>query len=179
MWVRQCDLDATSDAPPPIPARIASNEEFIPPPPSSQQLEYAARLEAISEEAAQRQGLSRRDFLRTGSGMAAALLALNQVFGDVYEVSAEEVADQQAFKEKWPKEQFIFDVQTHHVDVGRKWYDDTPDGRRAVRFFQMLRPCSGSLEKSLELLNRAHYVKEVFGDSDTVMAIISGVPSRE
>jgi predicted TIM-barrel fold metal-dependent hydrolase len=31
----------------------------------------------------------------------------------------------------------------------------------------------------LDLLNRAHYVKEVFGDSDTVMAVISGVPSRE
>src|SRR5262245_39212850 len=43
----------------------------------------------------------------------------------------------------------------------------------------MLRPFAGSLEKSLELLNRAHYVKEVFGDSDTVMAVISGVPSRE
>jgi predicted TIM-barrel fold metal-dependent hydrolase len=38
---------------------------------------------------------------------------------------------------------------------------------------------AGSTEKSLELLNRAHYVKEVFGDSDTVMAVISGVPSRE
>src|SRR5947209_2607266 len=179
MWVRQCDLDAHAEAPSPIPTRIASNEEFLPPPQSPRQKQFEARLETISAEAAQRQGLSRRDFLRTGSGTAAALLALNQVFGDVYEVSAEEVADQQAFKEKWPKEQFIFDVQTHHVDVGRKWYDDTPDGRRAVRFFQMLRPFSGSLEKSLELLNRAHYVKEVFGDSDTVMAVISGVPSRE
>jgi predicted TIM-barrel fold metal-dependent hydrolase len=28
------------------------------------------------------------------------------------------------------------------------------------------------------MLNRAHYVKELFGDSDTVMAIISGVPTR-
>src|SRR5262249_11548480 len=156
MWVRQCDLDATNDAPPPIPTRIASNEEFIPPPPSPQQLEYAARLEAISADAARRQGLSRRDFLRTGSGMAAALLALNQVFGDVYEVSAEEVADQQAFKEKWPKEQFIFDVQTHHVDISRKWYDDTPAGRGMLAFFRMLRPLAGSAEKSLELLNRAH-----------------------
>ena len=32
---------------------------------------------------------------------------------------------------------------------------------------------------AVELLNRAHYVKEVFGDSDTVMSIISGVPSRD
>ncbi|HXG09765.1 MAG TPA: amidohydrolase family protein [Gemmataceae bacterium] len=179
MWVRQCDLDAQNEAPPPIPARIASNEEFIPPPPSPQQKEYEARLKEISERAARRQGLSRRDFLRSGSGMAAALLALNQTFGDCYEVSAEEVEDPKAFEEKWPKDQFIFDVQTHHVDISRKWYDDTPEGKRVLQFFRLLRPLAGSTEKSLELLNRAHYVKEVFGDSDTVMAIISGVPSRE
>ena len=29
------------------------------------------------------------------------------------------------------------------------------------------------------MLNRANYVKEVFGDSDTVMAVISGVPTRD
>src|SRR5687767_10839807 len=111
--------------------------------------------------------------------MAAALVALNQVFGNCYEVSADEVKDPKAFEEKWPKDQFIFDVQTHHVDISRKWYDDTPQGRATVRFFQSLRPFAGSLESSLDLLNRAHYVKEVFGDSDTVMSIISGVPSRE
>jgi len=178
MWVRQCDLDARAEAPSPIPTRIASNEEFIPPPQTPQQREFEARLTALSDEAARRQGVSRRDFLRTGSGMAAALWALNQVFGDVYEVSAEEVADPKAFEEKWPKGQFIFDVQTHHVDVAKKWYTETPDGRAMLSFFRMLRPFAGSAEKSLELLNRAHYVKEVFGDSDTVMAIISGVPTR-
>src|SRR3954468_23134463 len=179
MWVRQCELDSQTDAPPPIPARIASNEEFIPPPQTPQQKEYEARVQDISEHAAKRQGLTRRDYLRTGSGMAAALLALNQTFGECYAVETAEAEDQKAFEEKWPKDQFIFDVQTHHVDVAKKWYDDTPEGRRTVRFFQMLRPFAGSLEKSLEQLNRAHYVKEVFGDSDTVMAIISGVPSRD
>ena len=43
----------------------------------------------------------------------------------------------------------------------------------------MLRPDAKSDEQAMELLNRAHYVKEVFGDSDTVMAVISGVPSRD
>jgi predicted TIM-barrel fold metal-dependent hydrolase len=178
MWVRQCDLDATAEAPSPIPTRIASNEEFIPPPQSPQQVEFEARLEDISEAAARAQGVSRRDFLRTGSGMAAALFALNQVFGDCYEVSADEVADPKAFEEKWPKGQFVFDVQTHHVDVSRKWYDDTPDGRKVLAFFRLLRPAL-KVEDTLDQLNRAHYVKEVFGDSDTVMAIISGVPTRQ
>jgi predicted TIM-barrel fold metal-dependent hydrolase len=179
MWIRQCDLDADTDTPFPIPARIASNEEFIPPEQSPQQKEYEARLNELSERAAKRQGMARRDFLRTGSGIAAALYALNQVFGDIYDVSAAEIEDQKAFEEKWPKEQFIFDVQTHHVDVAKKWYDDTPQGKATLRFFQMMRPFADTPEKSLELLNRAHYVKEVFGDSDTVMAIISGVPTRE
>jgi predicted TIM-barrel fold metal-dependent hydrolase len=179
MWVRQCDLDAQLEAPAPIPTRIASNEEFIPPPQSPQQIEYEARLTEISARAAQRQGMDRRSFLRSGSGMAAALLALNQVFGECYDVAAAEVEDQKAFAEKWPKDQFIFDVQTHHVDISKKWYETTRDGKAAMSFFTMLRPGAKSTDHALELLNRAHYVKEVFGDSDTVMAVISGVPSRD
>src|SRR4029079_6141491 len=46
-------------------------------------------------------------------------------------------------------------------------------------FLRLFRPLAGSVQRSMEALNRAHYVKEVFGDSDTVMAIISGVPTRE
>ncbi len=179
MWVRKCDLDEELESPSPIPTRIASNEEFIPPPQSPQQKEVEARLLAISEQAAKRQGMSRRKFLGTGSGMAAALLAFNQVFGDCYAVDAAEVDDQKAFEEKWPKDQFIFDVQTHHVDVSKKWYESTPSGKAVISFFTQLRPEAKSLDQALDLLNRAHYVKEIFGDSDTVMAIISGVPSRE
>src|SRR6202790_4678400 len=139
MWVRQCDLDAQNEAPSPIPTRIASNEEFIPPPQTPQQRQFEARLTEISERAAKKQGLSRRAFLRTGSGMAAALVALNDVFGPCYKVDAAEVDDPKAFEEKWPKEQFIFDVQTHHVDVSRKWYEGTEDGKATANFIKMLR----------------------------------------
>ena len=100
MWVRQCDFDGETDFLPPIPARIASNEEFVPPPQSAEQKEYEDRLARISEETARRQGRSRREFLRSGSGMAAALLALNQVFGDCYEVDAEEVEDPEGVRGK-------------------------------------------------------------------------------
>jgi predicted TIM-barrel fold metal-dependent hydrolase len=177
MWIRQCDLDARAEAPSPIPTRIASNEEFIPPPQSAAQKEVEGRLADLSERAARRQGLSRRDFLRTGSGMAAALLALNEVFGRCYDVSAAEAADPKAFEEKWPKDQFIFDIQTHHVDVARKWYEGTEDGKAVLAFFRLLRRAKSD-DEVLEQLNRAHYVKEVFGDSDTTLAVISGVPTR-
>src|ERR1051325_1149633 len=176
MWKRDCDLDTD---PLPIPSRIASNEEFIPPEQSPQQSEYEVRLCALADAAAQGQGLSRRDFLRTGSGLAAAMFALNQVFGNCYDVSAAEVQNQDAFNERWPKEQFIFDVQTHHVDVSRRWYEESDEGRRVASFLRLFRPLAGSTRASMEALNRAHYVKEMFGDSDTVMAIISGVPTRD
>jgi len=181
MWVRQCDLDAQAEAVPPIPTRIASNEEFIPPPQTPEQKEYEARVQALAEREAKRRGINRRDFFRTGSGMAAALLALNEVFGPCYQVSAEAVKEAGAFEEKWPKDQFIFDIQTHHVDVSKKWYDDTPQGKATLQFFRLMRPKAlfGTAEQSLELLNRAHYVKEIFGDSDTTMAVISGVPTRD
>ncbi len=55
----------------------------------------------------------------------------------------------------------------------------TPDGKAVRTFFSMLRPGAESADEALEQLNRAHYVKEVFGDSDTTMAIISGVPTRD
>src|SRR5262249_8999941 len=177
MWVRQCDLDAGAEAPP-IPTRICSNEEFIPPPQSAQQKAVEERLRAISERNARRLGLDRRRFLRSGPGMAAALLAFNEVFGDWYEVSAAEAEDPKAFEERWPKDQFIFDIQTHHVDVSRKWYDDTEDGKRVANFFRLLRR-GKTLEDTLDQLNRVPYVKELFGASDTVMAVISGVPSRD
>jgi uncharacterized protein len=179
MWVRQCDLDAESDNLPPIPSRIASNEEFVPPPQSPQQCEYESRLAELANRSSHRQGRTRREFLRSGSGMAAALFALNGVYGPCFDVSAADVDDPVAFEERWPKDQFIFDVQTHHVDVSRDWYEKTQTGQGVKSFFERLRPEAKTRAQAMELLNRAHYVKEVFGDSDTVMAIISGVPSRD
>src|SRR5437867_10349191 len=111
MWIRRCEVDAQLEAPLPVPTQIASNEEFIPPPQSEQQKEVEFRTLEIAERQAKRHGMSRRDFLRTGSGMAAGIMALNLVFGDAYDVKAEEIADLEAPQERWPKDQFIFDVQ--------------------------------------------------------------------
>jgi predicted TIM-barrel fold metal-dependent hydrolase len=176
MWIRQCDLDAVTDTRCPIPTRIASNEEFIPPPQSAQQLAVEERVKDLSAHNARKLGMDRRQFLRTPAGMATALLAMNQVFGECFDVSAAEAADPKAFEEKWPKDQFIFDIQTHHVDVAKKWYE-SEDGKPVANFFRLLRR-GKNLEDTLDQLNRVHYVKELFGDSDTVMAVISGVPSR-
>ncbi len=179
MWIRRCEIDAKIETPFPVPTQVVSNEEFIPPPQSDAQLEVEARTLELVEQPARKQGLSRRDFLRTGSGKAAGLMAMNMVFGNCYEVEAAELTDQAAHQEKWPKDQFIFDVQTHHVDVEGHWYQNTQDGLAALNFFKMLRPGFDAKDPKelVTLFNLDHYVKEIFFDSDTVMAVISGVPT--
>ena len=48
-WIRQCELDAGQEELPPIPTRISSNEEFIPPPQSAEQRQVELRLWAIAD----------------------------------------------------------------------------------------------------------------------------------
>ena len=179
MWIRKCDLDDAAPERLPISSCVVSNEEFVPPPQTPEQKAYEARCLELAGQGAKKVGIDRRRFLRTSGGMAAALLALNDVYGHSYDVVPEEMVDEKAFEEKWPKDQFIFDVQTHHVDIAKKWYENTGEGRSIRNFFLLLRPQAKSMADAVELLNRAHYVKEIFGDSQTLLAIISGVPSRE
>ncbi len=178
-WIRKCYLDDQSDMRSPIPTRIVSNEEFIPPAQSLKEREVEHRLRDLADKNAKKLGLSRRRFLQSSAGMAAAMLCFNEVFGKTYEVDAIEALDPAAFDEKWPKNEFIFDNQTHHVDVEPDWYKNSEDGRLAAGFLSRLRPGFTDMAVAIQALNRAHYAKELFFDSDTVMAIISGVPSSE
>lgn len=179
MWKRKCYVDAESDIQSPIPNRIVSNEEFIPPEQTAQEREAEHRFREMAERNAKRLGLSRRRFLQTSCGMAAAMICFNEVFGKTYEVAPIEALEPAAFDEHWPKNEFIFDNQTHHVDVEPDWYKNSEDGRLAAGFLSRLRPGFNDISKAVSELNRAHYAKELFFDSDTVMAIISGVPSSE
>ncbi len=180
MWVRQCDLDAEADFLPPIPSRIASNEEFVPPPQSAEQKEYEVRLAEISERAAQAAGPlpprlppQRQRHGRRAPGPQPGLRRLLRGRGRGGRRS-EGVRGALA---QGP-------VRLRRPDAPRRrrrasGTTTRRHGRGIKSFFRMLRPEAKSDEHAMELLNRAHYVKEVFGDSDTVMAVISGVPSRD
>ena len=72
--------------PTPIPTQIVSNEEFLP----IRQTVEQARVERVTGElvkkAAGRLGVTRREFLKTTGGMAAALLAMNDAFGPFFDI---------------------------------------------------------------------------------------------
>ena len=68
----------------PVPTQIVSNGEFNPLPQTAQQRRVEERVKEIADAIAPRLGLDRRQFLRTGCGMAAAFLAMNDVFGSLF-----------------------------------------------------------------------------------------------
>src|SRR6202051_5277562 len=82
----------TSSFPSPVPTQIVSSDEFAPVPQSPRQREVEARLIDLSDRLARRQGLSRRRFFQTAAGMAASFVALNQVFGHLFDVNEAEAA---------------------------------------------------------------------------------------
>jgi hypothetical protein len=78
----------TASAATPIPTQIVSNGEYLPPPQSEAQKRVERRIFELAEQNGERLGLSRRQFLQTGCGMAAAFLAMNEVYGsDVFQVA--------------------------------------------------------------------------------------------
>lgn len=165
----------------PLPTRIVASDEFAPPPQSRAQREVEAHIRELAAVIAPRQGLSRRRFLASGCGMAAAFLAMNAVHGPWFEVAAAEAEDSDASAARATAlaDQFIFDDHTHFLRA-----DAGPDS--PLRRFVNIREAFARSGKNPDLevgsqtyddLMYETYVKEVFFDSDTKVAVLSGAPA--
>src|SRR5262245_20028445 len=102
----------TAAAATPIPTQIVSNGEYLPPRQSETQKRVEERINALADENGQRLGLSRRQFLQTSCGMAAAFLAMNEVYGNVFAVTPAEAREPEMMLARAQSlaGQFIFDV---------------------------------------------------------------------
>ena len=80
----------------PVPTQVISSGECYPPPQTQQQAQVESLIQEEADRYASRQGISRRTYLRSSSGMAAAFLVMNQVHGEVYNVNTDEAEDQEA-----------------------------------------------------------------------------------
>ena len=159
----------------PIPTQMVSNGEFNPLPQTPEQARVEARIKDIADELAPRQGLDRRRFLGSAAGMAAAFLAMNDVFGRVFEVSRAEAAepDRAAERAERLKGQFIFDDQTHFVHDGFQQEGLLGLGLFAAENWNKdLKP----EQLTLAFYKFESYVREIFLNSDTKVALLSGAP---
>ena len=71
----------------PIPTQIVSSDEFYPDPQNERQREVEARLLAMADELGGKQGLNRRRFFQSAAGMAASFVAMNEVYGPLFDVT--------------------------------------------------------------------------------------------
>ena len=174
-WIEKWVLDDYLHRHLPIPTQVVSNEEYYPLPQTPQQKAVEHHLIAMADANARRLALDRRRFLRTACGMATAFAAMNKVFGDYFRVEAAEMLEPAAAAET-KIDYFIFDVQTHHVRSDRPLplLDLLFNFRRAAR---PMNPALRNTEPKSEDFYLANYVKEIFLDSDTDVAALSGVPS--
>ena len=114
----------------PVPTRMVSNGEYMPHPQTDQQKHVEYRIKELADEAARRLGTSRRQFLAGTGGMAAALLAMNEVYGRrFFNVSPVEMYETAAYQERgMPRDVFVFDDQTHIVRTST----NSPESLRAL-----------------------------------------------
>lgn len=163
----------------PIPTRIVSNGEFTPLEQTPAQRRVELRLAALADTLARPRGLSRREFLKTASGLATAFLAMNAEHGDLFAVSRAEAADPEAAQERARTlaGQFIFDDQVHFVrdDYTNPLPFDL--GRFAAKHWNPAMLESAGME--LSRFKFENFLKEIYLDSDTKIALLSGAPADD
>ena len=162
----------------PIPTQVISNEEFPPIPKTMQQEHVDHVVDALSQRLASRLGMDRRTFLKTTGGMAVAFLAMNQVFGQFFDVLAVEAADSEAFHARRGGDFFIFDVQTHYVSstfTDPRWRQGLLSLRRRARDMGV-NPQLAKDSGTIADLSWENFIKEVFLDSETSIGLISTPP---
>src|SRR3989304_9814963 len=84
-----------------------------------------------------------------------------------------EDAEPEAVCEKLTGDEFILDVQPHHVNPEGPWVENNPG---LAVFLGLLRPDCGEAER-LNCLSLYYYTKDIFLESDTTMAVLSDLPT--
>lgn len=174
----------------PVDILPASNNESYPRLPNANELKIMQLAEEKTEEVRRRTGMSRRSFVRTGLAMAIGFWAVDQIAGGKYgryalggplgnDPTAPDLCNM-----KYPNVQlnnlpgeFIFDVQSHHVESDGIWRAALPVHWAVIAIlFGQVSNKGGELDPTMNV-SRPHYIKELFLDSATTMTVLSPVPA--
>jgi hypothetical protein len=164
----------------PIKIDPTSNGEFRPIPLTA----TMTRANALAAERltanARRIGIGRRTFLQSLCGAATTLLTLNQAFaargntGGSFRLPEEAAFETAAAEHALAGEEFIFDVQTHMVDPAGKWRANA--GQYWERVLARFPQGSCGDADPVDCFSAEQFIKHVFLDSDTDLAVLSFVP---
>ncbi|HEX8065230.1 MAG TPA: hypothetical protein VF520_01755 [Thermoleophilaceae bacterium] len=191
----------------PVDVMPCSNDEYFPPPPTREQIEIMRLADRETERIRRRFNMSRRRFVRTAAATAIGFWAIDAVrmgrfgnYGFAHNTATTDACDLEWDGKKGAESlnnlpgEFIFDVQSHHVDPDGMWRVTNP----AIHaFFAAVWPQSsaalgdqpgvredGSVRGGgagevdpIQNLSRYHYMKELFLDSATTATVLSCVPT--
>jgi hypothetical protein len=100
----------------PVPTRMISNGEYMPALQTEKQARVEQRIGELADRASRRLSLDRRTFLAGSGGMAAAFIAMNEVFGHFFDIDPVEMFEPVAYADSTtPRDMFILDDQLHMV----------------------------------------------------------------
>ncbi len=170
----------------PIKLDTTSNGEFLPRP--LERHSVLANQWAIEQVGAnaRRLGMNRRSFLTSSAGVATTLLAFNEVHaalgrtGSFYDIPKLAALDTAAADTSLAKREFIFDIQGHHVNALERWKAPNMLTATGLRFMPQAK-CDYLDPKSeyghVKCFTSQAFVKEMFLDSDTDMAVLTFTPT--
>ena len=164
----------------PIKVDPTSNGEFRPVPLSG----AVARANALAlgriGEHARRVGVARRSFLQSLCGAATTLLTLGEAFaaqgntGGSFRLPKEAAFETAAAEATLAGDEFVFDVQTHLVDPTGAWRENA--GRYWEDVLASFPHGSCGERDPVDCFAAERFIKHVFLDSDTDLAVLSFVP---
>jgi hypothetical protein len=173
-------MTSSSDPAPrslPIKLDSTSNGEFAPVPLAAAARHARTLAQQAVDDAARRLAHSRRRYLVSLLGAAATLGAFNQAFaaagrrGGSYLIPREAPFELAAAQEAIGGDEFIFDVQLHHVNPQGAWRK-----KAGPNAFKSMPNSNCGQADHVECFSSGALLKDVFLDSDTAMGVLSHVP---
>jgi uncharacterized protein len=162
----------------PIKLDSTSNGEFEPVPLDAVALYARERALAAMADGQRRLAASRRAYLTSLLGAAATLSAFNEAFaaggqrGGFYTLPKESPFELAAAQSVLASDDFIFDVQLHHVNPKGAWRQRAG----ANTFLRGMPNSKCGKSDHVECFSSGALLKDVFHDSDTAMGVLSHVP---
>jgi uncharacterized protein len=171
--MKKSDVDGSFRLP--VKLDSTSNGEYWPRPPDAALQAVQKRAMEDAARNASRLGMGRREYLASTCGAATVLLALNQLGcgGGRYNVPKEAALDPSAADRTLAKKEFIFDVQTHQVSAERVWWKE---GQPSLADFLKTTPRADcGAPRWAQCFTDDVLIREVFLNSDTQLAVLSGL----
>ena len=162
----------------PVVLRRLSSDEYRPPPYRARDLAVLARYDTAASAASVLLGLDRRAYTGDRRATAASLRAVDAVAGGgFYAVPAEAELDAAAAAATFDGRpgDVVVDVQTHLANP-RRW--QTPIGEAMELFLRGTDPGRWPGPVDPSRVSAASWAADVFGDSETAVALLTSAPGR-